>query len=243
MRREIHKWYSPAMYKEMEIAVYGHYGFALLMFPTAGADFLEYERFQMIDSLRPFIDAGKIKVFSVNSFFNDSWLNKSIYPPHKAIRHGQWNHYIESEVVPFIYSHCNGHVPIVTTGASVGAYLAANIYFRNPFTFRGAIPMSGIYDIKYYSGGFYDDTCYFNSPTDFLPYITDERTLDEMRKNMGIVLASGQGSFEDPGATVNLSNILRSKGIPHYLELWGHDMPHDWSTWRDMLPYFIGNRF
>jgi len=32
----------------MEIAVYGHYGYALLMFPTAAADYLEYERFQLI---------------------------------------------------------------------------------------------------------------------------------------------------------------------------------------------------
>jgi esterase/lipase superfamily enzyme len=51
----------------MEIAVYGHYGFALLMFPTAAADYLEYERFYVIDSLAPFVDAGKIKVFSINS--------------------------------------------------------------------------------------------------------------------------------------------------------------------------------
>ena len=32
--------------RHMDIAVYGHYGFALLLLiPTAAADFLEYERF------------------------------------------------------------------------------------------------------------------------------------------------------------------------------------------------------
>ena len=50
MQREIHKWYSPSLFKEMEIVVYGHYGTPLLMFPTAGADFLEYERFKLIES-------------------------------------------------------------------------------------------------------------------------------------------------------------------------------------------------
>lgn len=36
----------------MEIAVYGTYGFALLMLPTAAADYLEYERFQLLDTLK-----------------------------------------------------------------------------------------------------------------------------------------------------------------------------------------------
>ena len=57
MVREIHQWYSPALQKEMPIAVYGHYGFALLMIPTAAADFLEYERFELIHHLAPMIDA------------------------------------------------------------------------------------------------------------------------------------------------------------------------------------------
>jgi len=51
----------------MPVAVYGHYGFALLMIPTAAADYLEYERFELIHALKPFLDAGKLKIFSVNS--------------------------------------------------------------------------------------------------------------------------------------------------------------------------------
>jgi hypothetical protein len=39
MSREIHRWYSPNLNKDMEIVVYGHYGYELLMFPTAAADF------------------------------------------------------------------------------------------------------------------------------------------------------------------------------------------------------------
>ncbi|MES1195155.1 MAG: esterase, partial [Opitutus sp.] len=58
MHREIHQWHSPRLDKNMEVAVYGHYGFALLMFPTAAADFLEYERFHVIDSISHFINSG-----------------------------------------------------------------------------------------------------------------------------------------------------------------------------------------
>ena len=59
MHRELTSWYSPSLGKEMPIATYGHYGFALLLIPTAAADYLEYERFQLIDHIAPFIESGK----------------------------------------------------------------------------------------------------------------------------------------------------------------------------------------
>ncbi len=67
MQRDITSWFSPALQKEMPIASYGHFGFAVLLMPTAAADYLEYERFQMMDVLRPLIDAGKLRIFSINS--------------------------------------------------------------------------------------------------------------------------------------------------------------------------------
>src|SRR5678816_4269991 len=86
----------------MPIAIYGHYGFALLLVPTAAADYLEYERFQLLDQIAPFIEAGKLKVYSVDSINNESWLNNNMNPHDKSIRHQQWNNYIFNEVVPFI---------------------------------------------------------------------------------------------------------------------------------------------
>ena len=239
MKREIHRWFSPALQKDMDIVVYGHYGMPLLMFPTAGADHLEYERFQLIDSIKPHVDSGKFKAYAINSINNESWLNNSIYPPHKSLRHGQYNQYVIEEVVPFIYDNCQGQLPIITTGASVGAYHAMNTFLRIPSIFRGTIAMSGVYDLKYYSKGYYDDHVYFNSPIDFLPNTTDEMYLNQMRDNLGVVIASGQGDYEDPGSSIHLSNILNSKGIMHWLDLWGYDVRHDWQTWRDMLPYFL----
>ena len=75
MERTLFSWHSPALDKEMPIAVYGHYGFALLMVPTAAADYLEYERFQLMDTLKPYIEGGKVKVYSIDSINNESWLN------------------------------------------------------------------------------------------------------------------------------------------------------------------------
>src|SRR3954463_14715602 len=102
MERNLTSWYSPSLQQEMPVAVYGHYGFALLLIPTAAADYLEYERFQMLDALAPFIDSGKIKVFSIDSINKESWLNNEMVPEHKAIRQNDFNNYVYNEVVPFI---------------------------------------------------------------------------------------------------------------------------------------------
>ena len=243
MNREIHQWHSPSLNKQMEIAVYGHYGFALLMFPTAAADYLEYERFQLIDAIAPYIDAGKLKAFSINSINNESWLNPHVPPPYRAIRHQQYNRYVVEEVVPFIRSKTSDETEIITTGASLGALHAANTFFRRPDIFSGTIAMSGSYDIKSYSDGYYDDNCYFNSPVDYLANLSDEYLLGHLRSRHHIYILSGQGSYEAPERSVQLGRILEAKGIPHAIDLWGHDIAHDWPTWRMMLPHVLGSRF
>jgi esterase/lipase superfamily enzyme len=243
MRREIFRWWSPNLGKKMEMAVYGHYGFALLMFPTAAADFLEYERFYLIEAISPFLEAGKCKAFSINSINSESWLNTWVNPRDKAIRHQQYNYYVSEEVVPFIRSDCHGKVSIITTGASLGALHSANTFFRRPDLFDGVIAMSGSYDLKNYTDGYYDDNCYFNSPVDYLSNLEDPRILSQLRRKSHIYIVTGQGDYESPQASVQLSEILHSKGIPHELDLWGHDMPHDWPTWRQMLPYFLETKF
>jgi esterase/lipase superfamily enzyme len=227
----------------MQIAVYGHYGFALLMFPSAAADFLEYERFSLIDAIAPFIEAGKLKAFSINSINNESWLNDQMLPEHKAIRHQQYNGYITEEVVPFIRSMTSNETPIITTGVSLGALHCANTFFRRPDLFDGTIAMSGSYDLKAYTKGYYDDNCYFNSPVDYLPNLNDEYLLDLLRSKHHIYILSGQGSYEAPERSVQLGRILEAKGIPHVVDLWGYDQPHDWPTWRAMLPHVLGTRF
>jgi esterase/lipase superfamily enzyme len=119
MEKNMTSWYSQRVEKEMPVAVYGHYGFVLLLVPTAAADFLEYERFGLIDTIRPFIEAGKLKVYSVNSINNDSWLNNQVDPKHKTWMHNQFNYYIYDEVIPFIKSTSGYDTPIIVAGASL----------------------------------------------------------------------------------------------------------------------------
>jgi esterase/lipase superfamily enzyme len=227
----------------MDIAMYGHWGFSLLLIPTAAADYLEYERFLLIDAIQSHIDAGKVKVFSINSINSESWLNSKMHPRHKAMRHVQFNRYVEQEVIPYIKSKSSPDTPIITCGASLGALHAANLFFRRPDLIAGTIAMSGVYDLTSYTDGYWDEDVYFNSPMHYLDGLQDQNLLGKMRKSQHIHLLSGSGDYESPEASRTFSALLEHKGISHELDIWGHDMKHDWPTWRAMLPYYIASRF
>jgi len=245
MQRVIDGWHSPSLNKYMEIVTYGHYGFPLLLFPTAAADFLEYERFLLIEAIAEHIDAGKVKVFSINSINAESWLNRQAHPKFKGIRQAQYNDYLTNEVVPYIWNSCQSRISIITCGASLGAYHAANQLFRRPDLYDGVIAMSGSYDIRgyYHDAGYYDENIYFNNPVDYLPQLNDDHYLPMLRQKQRIYIMTGQGSYENPDASRRLSGLLGAKGIPHELDLWGFDMAHDWPTWRQMMRYYLAEKF
>lgn len=243
MQRFVDGWHSPHLDRWMEIVTYGHYGFPLLLFPTAAADYLEYERFQLIEAIAPWIESGKVKVFSINSINREAWLNRDLHPRAMAWRQVQYNQYVCDEVVPYIWNSLRGHLGIITGGASLGAFHAANQLFRRPDLFAGMLALSGDYDIRHYYGGeYHDDNIYFNNPVEYLPNLEGEY-LHMLRHKRDIFIATGQGAYENPDASRRLSEILRAKGIPHELSLWGPEWPHDWPTWRAMMRYFIGERF
>jgi esterase/lipase superfamily enzyme len=241
MERRTTAWFSHNLNIEMPMVAYGHAGYPLLMFPTAAADYLEYERFYLVDSIRPFIDAGQIRAYSINSVNRYSLLNEQMPAHLKAELLTQYDRYITDEVLPLIRKDCGQHdIRPITTGASLGAFLAANTYFKHPDAFRGTIAMSGSYDIKSYLQGYFDENVYFNNPLDYLPGLNDDYFLPILRHADAIVILSGQGAYEAPERSRQLSDVLNSKGIPHALDIWGYDVNHDWPWWRKMLPHWIG---
>lgn len=242
MHKKTDQWYSPNLNKNMEIVEYGHYGPALLLLPTAAADYLEYERFQMINVLSKYINEGRIKVYSINSINNESWLNNKMAGRDKVVRHNQFNQYVYEEVVPFIKGRTSEGTPIITSGASFGALHSANLFFKNPWAISGCIAMSGLYDLGVYTKSYWDDDCHWNSPLHYLKQLSGEH-LHQIRKSPHIHVLAGSGSYEDPDGSRYLSGTLSHLGIDHRLDIWGYDIDHDWPTWRKMLPYILETHF
>lgn len=243
MQREVTGWYSPSLNKQMDIAVYGHYGFALLLIPTASSDYLEYEKNGLIESIAPYINSGKVKVYCISSINGESWLNPYMSGYDKAVRHQQFNDYVIKEVIPFIKENSSPKNEIITAGASMGAFHAANLFFRYPDFINGVIGMSGCYELSVYTEGYYDDNVYFNSPLLYLAHLKAEWQLSLYRASRHIHFVTGSGAYEKPEYSRQLSSILTAKNVPHELDIWGEDIPHEWWVWKRMLPYYLETRF
>ena len=241
MNTAYYQWYSPALGQTMELKVYGFYGKPLLVFPAQGGRFYEFEDFGMIAEIAPFIEAGQVKVITVDSLDNQSWANTAAHPAERARRHEHYDRYITQEVVPFIHEQCGGQpLKVMTTGVSMGAYHAANFFFRHPQLFDGVIAMSGLYSLNYFIGDYMDETVYFNSPLAYLGNLEDEELLKLYRQSR-IIICTGQGAWEEPMVkdARALLWLLQVKGIPAEVDFWGHDVNHDWPWWRKMLPHHL----
>ena len=243
MERYTDGWKSAALGKHMEIAVYGHYGPSLLFFPFDGEDHSSAEQHELIASAQTHLDAGRVKIYAINSIDKESWLNEEITPRQKSIRHQKYNKYIIDEVVPFIARNMSSGRPVIyTSGISLGALHAVNTYLRRPDLFQGTIGISGNYDLKAYTNGYYDNDVYFNSPQDYLANLTGP-LLNNLRQKQKISLLSGQGDGENPNASRALGEMLSSKGIPNWVDLWGEEFGHNWDAWRAMFRTAIERNF
>jgi esterase/lipase superfamily enzyme len=60
-----------------------------------------------------------------------------------------------------------------------------------------------------------------------------------LQRKKHIHILTGQGPYESPDASRVVSAMLDYKGIPHELDVWGHDMGHDWPTWRAMMEFYL----
>ena len=59
MRRDYIKWYSPSLHRDMKLLAFGHAGFPIVVFPTSGGRFWEYEDRGMVGALAPKIERGE----------------------------------------------------------------------------------------------------------------------------------------------------------------------------------------
>lgn len=235
MKREYHRWYSPALGKDMELLVFGHAGARVLVFPTSLGKFYEWEDRGMVEGLRDPIERGWIQLFCVDSVDAESWYARDTHPSRFAARHEDYERYLLHEVLP-LSEHLNPDPMLITTGASFGAYHAANFAFRFPDRVGRIVAMSGLYDIKRlirYS----DEQVYFHDPSH---YLVNENSPDRLAalRRIDIIVCVGEG---DPNRADNehLSHVLWSKGIWHAFRIWD-GWAHDWPWWRQMIALYIG---
>ncbi len=242
MNREYHHWYSARLGRNMEFLVFGHAGAKVLIFPTRDGRFYEYENLRIVETLRHKIEAGHLQLFCVDSIDHETFYCFWARAEDKIKRHMHFESYILNEVLPFMHAK-NPHPCTIVHGCSLGAYHAANLAFRHPHLFQKLVAFSGRYDltleVEHFSdlfNGYYSEDVYFHTPSHFLPNLTCEKQLNQLRK-MDITLVIGK---TDPFLNNNreLSHVLNRKGIYHHLYEW-EGRAHQGQYWRQMARLYV----
>ena len=224
----------------MGVVIYGHWGPPAIVFPTSGGDEWEFERQGMIDGLADLVDAGRCKLYCVNINHGDSFANRGAHPAHRSWMQRQYAAYIREEVVPFVRRDCqNDDIGVTTIGASLGAYHAANVLFKFPDVVKRCFALSGVYDMRRFMNGMYDENFYFHNPIDYVQNLHDPWVFEQLA-SCEIRLVTGSGPFEESRHSYAFSGVLAQKGIRHHLDDWGDRGGHDWPYWRVMIREYVG---
>jgi len=240
MGRISEKWYSHRVDREVQVVRWGETGVPVVFFPTAAGDAEEVERFLMLRVLEPYLAAGRIKFYSVDSVPGMVWLKEDNKVPKATRAMAGYDSFIVHELMPLIRQDCKDpNVEIIATGSSIGAFNALAVTCRHPEFVKQAICMSGTYDMKKFIQGEMDEAWYMASPLHFVPNLPENHPqLAKLRKRH-ILIAHGKGKWEDPKESWDVAQVLGKRGIPNRVDEWGDEWNHDWPTWRNMLPKYL----
>ena len=236
-----HELYSPAIGAAGTVVSYGHYGRAVLAFPAERGRAWDWQDQGMIDAVGGLLEAGRVKLYCVDAFDAASWSNESLPVEERARQHGRYESWILDQVVPFIHADTGGE--ILTAGISLGAFHAVNFALKRADLFPLAVGLSGNYDPAAWNGwGERGEQAYFNNPFDYVEHLHGDH-LDWLRGRLSVLLVCGQGMWEDTTGSLEsskrLAGLLGAKGLRVELDLWGHDVAHDWPSWRAQIAHHL----
>jgi len=223
------------------VLAHGHYGRPVIAFPSENGEPYDWESRGMVDALSGLLADGRIKLYCAPSYDRESWTRRDLPLEERARRHGHYEWWVLERLLPFVQADAHTH-EVVVTGTSFGAYHAANFCLKRADVFPLALCLSGVYDVAVQGGGERGDAVYFSNPMDYVANLHGEH-LDWLRGHASLLLVCGRGQWEDTtgalASTTRFGGLLAEKGIPHEVDLWGHDVPHDWPSWRAQIAHHL----
>jgi esterase/lipase superfamily enzyme len=216
----------------------------MLVFASEQGRAEDFENNGMVDAVAGLIEAGRLKLYCIDSADGYSWSDYSVPIEERARRHGRFESWVVEQVVPWISRDCGGAQEFATVGCSLGAFHAANFALKRADLFPLAICLSGNYDpSSWRAWGEQGEATYFNNPLSYVANLHGDH-LDWLRGRVSLLLVVGQGAWEvDPTrslpSTRAFAERLAEQGIRHELDVWGYDTPHDWPSWRAQLAHHL----
>jgi esterase/lipase superfamily enzyme len=231
MKEKNIKFYSHILSRDINILISGHWGYPILMFPTSMGDYLQNKEFGLLDTVDDLVDAGKIKLYNIETIDFQSFYAKHLPAQTKIYNFNLYTQFLKEELVPAIQIECSVH-RIAVAGCSFGGYHCTNFAFKNPNLVAHLFSMSGAFSIKSFMKNHYDDNVYFNEPMDFMNHVESWKY-----NHMNIVLGTSDGDIcrDD---NLKMSRLLANKSINH----WYDEKPwasHDWPLWKLMFSEYV----
>ena len=158
----------------------------------------------------------------------------------RARRHERYESWIARPGGPVHPRRLRRPQEILATGCSMGAFHAANFALRRADLFPLAICLSG----QLRPAGRWGERG--DAPTSTTRWTTSPAVrrpprLAALARQPPARVRPGHVGGHDRRAREHerLAGLLGEKGIPHELDLWGHDVPHDWPSWRAQIAHHL----
>ena len=107
---------APSIGGAGRVIAYGHWGRPVLFFPAEGGSAQDLEDRGIVPALAGPIEAGRIKLYSVDSHDGSTWSDSTLDLEERARRHERYHDWITGQVAPAIHGDCGGPVGIATAG-------------------------------------------------------------------------------------------------------------------------------
>ena len=234
MKTESYRWYSHRVGREMGLVVYGHYGLPVLAFPTSGGGEWELENMGLLPALAPYVDAGRVKFFTVGSNSDASWYNTGAHPFHRSWMQRMFDEYIRWEVIP-VHPPALGRPAADRDDGRLARRLPRGEHpLQAPR--RGEAVLGDVWRLRHapFHGRLQRRQLLLQQP-DRLPRWDARLGQIGLLNTCDIHIATGHGPWEKPEQSYALSRVLAAKGVHHHLDDWGPQGGHDWPFWKHQM--------
>lgn len=227
----------------LDVVVHGHWGRPVIVFPSEGGRAWDFENNGMVGAVADLVDAGRCKLYCVDSADGFSWSDRTIDIEERARRHGAYHHWLVDRLLPLVADDTDGAEPLAL-GCSMGAYHAVHLTLQRPDLVPMAIGFSGSYDVESWRAwGAAGNATYFTNPMAYVANLHGDH-LDWLRQRASLLLVVGQGAWEvDPTgslpSTRRFAQVLADKDLRHELDVWGYESAHDWPWWQKQLAHHL----
>ena len=229
---------------DFDVTQYGTAGRPVIAFPEGDSSCASWGEGGMVDALAGLIDAGRVRLFCVDSADDASWYAGYAPADYRLTSLGGYFDLVENELAQLVRNKAPDAGAPIVVGAGLGALNATIAMLRKPSLYGGLLALSGTYDAAWVVGDAMSDAWRAFSPVDLVRGLGDNPLLVKALSGLQLAFVCGTGAGEEGGQTQRtLQGELEAAGVGATFEYWGADVDHSWNWWqeeaRQLLPCLL----